>query len=306
MIVKSVFDDIQKSIILQIRQAENEILICVPWLTDVEILNELILKLKEGLGVELLLLNDDSNRSKSEHYNKIVARGGKVFLVDKGIDGGIMHNKFCLIDRNVLINGSYNWSNNAKKNDENITISITEDDEDYILLNDFYIQYEKLLYKYGIKDEDEDWEEVITYTEEITQKQNEAGVYYELAKDYFNKNDLEAALEAINESIVLSPYPDQYICLMKHKILLKMKDFDQASDLLFLYLNEIPSNDKESKAIFKSYYLFFVNTIIAEGKNTYKLIGKLNSKTRSNLGYFSSLEIEPHFFTYEELDTLPF
>ena len=78
MIVKSVFDDIQKSIILQIRQAENEIFICVPWLTDVEILNELILKLKEGLGVELLL-NDESNRSKSEYYNKIVAKGGSLF-----------------------------------------------------------------------------------------------------------------------------------------------------------------------------------------------------------------------------------
>ena len=58
----------------------------MPWITDVEILNELILKLNEGLGVELLLLNDDSNSSKSEYYNKIVARGGKVFLVDKGND----------------------------------------------------------------------------------------------------------------------------------------------------------------------------------------------------------------------------
>lgn len=305
MIVKSVFDDIQKSIILQIRQAENEILICVPWLTDVEILNELILKLKEGLGVELLLLNDDSNRSKSEHYNKIVARGGKVFLVDKGIDGGIMHNKFCLIDRNVLINGSYNWSNNAKKNDENVTISITQDDDDFILLNGFYNQYQKLIYKYGIRDEDEDWDKATTYVEEVTQKQNEAGFYYELASDYFTKNDLDSALESINEAIALSPYPNQYILLLKHKVLLKQKDFGQASEFLFLYLNEVP-NEKEDISIFKSYYKFFVNTIIAEGKNTYRLIGEINSNTRSNLGYFSSLEIEPHFFTYEELDTLPF
>ncbi len=90
---------------------------------------------------------------------------------------------------------------------------------------------------------------------------------------------------------------------MKHKVLLKLKKFGQASDLLFLYLNEIPSNDKESIDIFKSYYIYFIKTIIAEGKNTYKLIGELNSKTRSNLGYFASLEIEPHFFTYDELDT---
>lgn len=306
MIVKSVFGDIQKSIILQIGQAENEIIICVPWLTDVEILIELILKLKEGLGVEILILNDESNRTKSEYYNKIVANGGKVYLVDKSIDGGIMHNKFCLIDRNVLINGSYNWSNNAKKNDENVTISITQDDDDFILLNGFYVQYQKLLYKYRIKDEDEEWGKAITYTEEITQKQSEAGFYYELSKEYFKKNDFASALEAIDESILLSPYPDQYIYLMKHKVLLKLKVYDRASDLLFLYLNEIPSNDVESIDIFKSYYSHFVYTIIAEGKNTYKLIGDLNSKTRSNLGYFASLEIEPHFFTYDELDTLPF
>ncbi len=305
MIVKSVFYDIQKSIILQIRKAENEILICVPWLTDVEILNELILKLNEGLGVELLLLNDDSNRTKSEYYNKIVARGGKVFLVDKGDDGGIMHNKFCLIDRNVLINGSYNWSNNAKKNDENVTISITQDDDDFILLNGFYNQYQKLIYKYGIRDEDEDWDKAITYVEEVTQKQNEAGFYYELASDYFTKNDLVSALESINEAITLSPYPNQYILLLKHKVLLKQKDFGQASEFLFLYLCEVP-NEKKDISIFKSYYKFFVNTIIAEGKNTYKLIGEINSNTRSNLGYFASLEIEPHFFTYDELDTLPF
>jgi hypothetical protein len=71
-----------------------------------------------------------------------------------------------------------------------------------------------------------------------------------------------------------------------------LRHISKASDLLFLYLNEIPSNDKESKDIFKSSYMFFVKTIIAEGKNTYKLIGKLNSKTRSNLGYFASLEID--------------
>lgn len=34
-----------------------------------------------------------------------------------------MHNKFCVIDNQVVITGSYNWSDNAEfKNDENVTV----------------------------------------------------------------------------------------------------------------------------------------------------------------------------------------
>lgn len=36
-----------------------------------------------------------------------------------------MHNKFCVIDKNVVITGSYNWTRQARSNDENITV-ITE------------------------------------------------------------------------------------------------------------------------------------------------------------------------------------
>lgn len=33
-----------------------------------------------------------------------------------------MHNKFCIIDSNIVITGSYNWSFKARMNDENILI----------------------------------------------------------------------------------------------------------------------------------------------------------------------------------------
>ncbi len=36
---------------------------------------------------------------------------------------GLMHNKFVIIDRKIVITGSYNWSNNATfRNDENIVV----------------------------------------------------------------------------------------------------------------------------------------------------------------------------------------
>ena len=33
-----------------------------------------------------------------------------------------MHNKFCVIDLAIVINGSYNWTKKAKFNKENITV----------------------------------------------------------------------------------------------------------------------------------------------------------------------------------------
>lgn len=37
--------------------------------------------------------------------------------------GGTMHDKFCVIDNQRVITGSYNWSDNAEyRNDENISI----------------------------------------------------------------------------------------------------------------------------------------------------------------------------------------
>lgn len=34
-----------------------------------------------------------------------------------------MHNKFCIIDLNKVIHGSYNWTSNAQYNNESITIT---------------------------------------------------------------------------------------------------------------------------------------------------------------------------------------
>ena len=39
-----------------------------------------------------------------------------------GENGNLMHNKFCVIDGETVINGSYNWTNRAKQNYESITV----------------------------------------------------------------------------------------------------------------------------------------------------------------------------------------
>ena len=52
-----------------------------------------------------------------------------------------MHNKFCIIDKNIVLNGSYNWTDNAERNNlENI--QVTYDDT---LASKFLIQFDEIL-----------------------------------------------------------------------------------------------------------------------------------------------------------------
>ena len=60
-----------------------------------------------------------------------------------------MHHKFCIIDDSILINGSYNWTNRAKNNLENILIfknSNTAIIEEF-KYNFDYIKYVSKLFK---------------------------------------------------------------------------------------------------------------------------------------------------------------
>lgn len=72
---------------------------------------------KNGLDVKVYLNNDQRN----EKYSKAG------FLKNKGIPiryhkhDGLMHNKFAIIDDNIVITGSFNWTASAdKRNDENL------------------------------------------------------------------------------------------------------------------------------------------------------------------------------------------
>jgi len=306
METSTIFENIAEAIIQQIKHAEHAIRICVPWLTDDDILRELVEKTKQKVFVELLIFNDEFNKTKTSFFNQLIARDSKVYLVDKTPDGGMLHHKFCTIDREILITGSYNWSNNAKKNDENILISVAVDDDDYILIMDYDNQFQKLLYKYGIENEDEGWDEASAYVSESKRKQDDAMFYYDLASDYLKNKKYFEALEAINEGIQKLPYPSEHFYLLKHLILRISGDFLECTEYLYKYLSQIAVNDNDSIDYFNKVHQMFVKTIIDNGTKTYKILDSINQKTRANLGHFAALKIEPHFFKYEELDTLPF
>lgn len=123
--ITPIFNNIQNAIQVELFKATKSIKIAVAWFTNDLLFQILLLKLQTGVMVEIILNDDDINK-KSEHhldFDKFIGLKGKLYWVK---DKNLMHQKFCIIDDNVVINGSYNWTYKAEYNDENITIASDE------------------------------------------------------------------------------------------------------------------------------------------------------------------------------------
>jgi len=140
MKVEAFFDDIQTQIKVKIQASKKSIKIAVAYFTDKEIFNLLCLKAERGVEVQLIISAEDVNFSKGDVlFDNLLNSNGELFICITD-EKGILHNKFCIIDENILITGSYNWSYQAKKNLENIII--VEDHPE--LCQKFSTEYEKI------------------------------------------------------------------------------------------------------------------------------------------------------------------
>jgi hypothetical protein len=101
--------------------ARESIVVAVYWFTNHSLFDKLTQKLSEGLKVELIIHNDYvNNRTAGLFFQKIIDCGGEFYFSDTL---NPMHNKFCVIDNKVVINGSYNWTYYAEdRNRENILV----------------------------------------------------------------------------------------------------------------------------------------------------------------------------------------
>ena len=120
METKAYFENIQTHLIDELASAQDEITIAVPWFTDHQLFDTICRQSRKGVRVQLLLMQDEINRSGRIPFQQLEASGGQLFWVPEG--GRLMHNKFVVIDQKTVIIGSYNWSNKAQTNDENITV----------------------------------------------------------------------------------------------------------------------------------------------------------------------------------------
>lgn len=145
------FTKIQTKIAETLKEAKEEIVIAVAWFTDQYLLRVLEQMVKSNIKVTILIYDDKINNKNL--FENLFSSEANIFLSKK-----MMHNKFCVIDKKIVINGSYNWTYNASTNKENIQIT-----KDYFVANQFLKEFDKLLINaYSIKDyftsEDEKFE----------------------------------------------------------------------------------------------------------------------------------------------------
>lgn len=116
------FRGIEKQILETLDKALTSIIVCVAWFTNSRLKDKLLEKQAEGIDVKVIIFKDGVNDSKGVDLSGL---NHKEF---RGEKGGIMHDKFCVVDNVHTICGSYNWTLNAEnKNDEDAAFHL----EDY-------------------------------------------------------------------------------------------------------------------------------------------------------------------------------
>lgn len=145
--VEGFFTGIEAVILKCIRNATDSIDIAMAWFTNPRIFNALMKKIEEDVSVRILINNDRINNNPNAlPFNRLIKAGAELYLAETP---DFIHHKFCLIDGNVIINGSYNWTVLAElANKENIVV-IKNDSNLYTL---FEQEFEELLRSYASVD----------------------------------------------------------------------------------------------------------------------------------------------------------
>lgn len=118
------FENIAAALNKLIRAAKKSIRITSGYYTSHELTNALCSAI-ENNNIDIQLIVDKDYKGEDELLSRLAEAGGLVYIYDEPHHKNLatMHNKFCVIDGETLVTGSFNWTNNAEKNNqENIII----------------------------------------------------------------------------------------------------------------------------------------------------------------------------------------
>lgn len=192
--IKPYFQNIRKHILSELNKAEKEIVVAIYWFTNHELFDKLCEKKENGITVSLIVHNDFiNNRENGLNFQKFIDLGGSLYFSDSE---NPMHNKFCVIDNKVLINGSYNWTYFAEtKNNENILL-VKEQNE---TINAFRKEFD------NIKNEIEKIEKITKLTQYEIDEFNGLNSREYLANDIIYEAKATERPEIIKNAFEISP-----------------------------------------------------------------------------------------------------
>ncbi|QZE15480.1 FAM83 family protein [Halosquirtibacter laminarini] len=112
---------IYEAITTALQGATTEILVVTAWFTDPMLLEHLMDRAQNGVRIGVVISEDEEN--KRLDFSKLTSLGASIYRIgSRGNKRGMMHQKFCVVDKSVAIHGSYNWTVNARKNNEESAI----------------------------------------------------------------------------------------------------------------------------------------------------------------------------------------
>lgn len=129
------FKEIEAKILSYLDEALASIDVCVAWFTNDKLRDKLIEKQAQGIAVRVIIYKDGVNYAHGVDLSNLPHKELR------GERGGLLHDKFCVIDNVHVISGSYNWTLNAEnKNDEDATFH----KEDYKFASSFTKQFNEM------------------------------------------------------------------------------------------------------------------------------------------------------------------
>lgn len=129
------FQDIQKIILVVLDEAQISIKLVIAWFTNELLRDKLLEKQRRGIEVTVAIYDDGINKRNGVDLSNL-----NVIRLRRGLRDGLMNDKFCIIDNQIVISGSYNWITNAEtRNDENIVV-----ERDPVQATRFSVEYRRL------------------------------------------------------------------------------------------------------------------------------------------------------------------
>jgi len=116
-------------IVREIDKAQKELLVAVYAFTSEDLARAVVQARKRGVSVQIVVDREfdaanERSQGKFLETQKIPLRrisGMKPAAPER--DAGLMHQKFSVIDRKIVLTGSYNWTRSAESsNDENLLL----------------------------------------------------------------------------------------------------------------------------------------------------------------------------------------
>ncbi len=198
-------NEIERELLTIISSSKERIYLAVAWFTNHFLFDELMKSLKRNVHIKILILDDILNRNEFGLDFGELANCGAIIRMIKN-NKGTMHNKFCVIDDQV-ITGSYNWTYHANLNQENIVV-INDD----IVVNKYCKQFDSIFEKANdipspyqhikwedLKEEDfTEFERIIYRDIEVTKDINKELKKYKLEKlnEAYNSEDKQEIYNA--------------------------------------------------------------------------------------------------------------